>query len=136
MTINGMTKVIDNPWNYARIHADQSAAVLSDLITRVRNQDEFILMGHSLGARLMANTAKLLGTGSRVRIKEIHLFGAALSAEQDDSYWNDLSKSTSGNIYNYYSENDDVLKYLYYIGSNFENATGRRGFKLQTRQYH
>ena len=53
--------VAANPWTVAKTRAGMTGAVLADLIART-DEPAFVLVGHSLGARVMATAAQLLGT--------------------------------------------------------------------------
>ena len=85
-------------------------------------------MGHSLGGRVMVTTARLLGTmhdQPDPEVESVHLLGAAVSRKGD---WRDLDAAVRGRVWNYYSENNPVLKRLY-AGAGFgEVAVGQRGF--------
>lgn len=116
--------VAKNPWSVARTRAEMTGAVLADLIART-NQP-FILMGHSLGARVMVTAAQLLGTrDGDPKIEAIHLFGAAVSAGGD---WRTLNDAVVERVWNYHSRNDSVLAYVYRTAALGRPAVGRVGF--------
>ena len=50
-----------NPWSVARSRTAVTGALLAELIARTDDQS-FILVGHSLGARVMVTAAQALGT--------------------------------------------------------------------------
>lgn len=112
--------LVTNPWSVAGIKAYQTGALLADIIART--DKEYILIGHSLGARVIYSCLASLKTKDKVFIKEAHLLGGAInnSCSSDDGSnsvnWLDIHKAVSGSIHNYYSNNDDVLKYLYKVG--------------------
>ncbi|MDX9797218.1 MAG: DUF726 domain-containing protein [Sulfurimonadaceae bacterium] len=121
--------LLDNPWSVASLKAYQTGAVLADIIART--DKEYILIGHSLGARVIYSCLSSLKTKDSIYIKEAHLLGGAVNNTviNDDSSnervnWNGINKAVSDKIYNYYSKNDDVLKYLYTVGESvkFENG--------------
>jgi pimeloyl-ACP methyl ester carboxylesterase len=115
-----------NPWTTAKIRAGMTGAVLADLIART-NEGPFILMGHSLGARVVVCAGQALGTRSeRPRIESIHLLGAAVGKSAD---WLTLNNAVSGTIWNYYSSNDRVLRWLYTAAELGEKPVGFVGFE-------
>ena len=120
--------VAANPWSVAKTRAGMTGAVLADLIART-DEPALVLVGHSLGARVMATTAQLLGTRvDAPKLEDVHLLGAAVGAKGD---WRTLNDSVTGTVWNYWSTNDMVLKYLYAAGSVGERAAGQGGFETK-----
>lgn len=120
--------VAANPWTVAKTRAGMTGAVLADLIART-DEPAFVLVGHSLGARVMATAAQLLGTRvDAPKLEDVHLLGAAVGAKGD---WRTLNDSVTGTVWNYWSSNDSVLKYLYAVGSAGERAAGQGGFETK-----
>ena len=69
-----------NPWHVAKTRAAMTGAVVADLLART-DQPSFILVGHSLGARVMVTAAQSLGTRQGTpKIETMHLLGAAVGA--------------------------------------------------------
>jgi pimeloyl-ACP methyl ester carboxylesterase len=115
-----------NPWTVAKTRAAMTGAVLADLIART-DEGPFVLMGHSLGARVMVSAAQALGTRSdRPRIESMHLLGAAVGKGGD---WRTLSNAVSGTIWNYHSSNDRVLRWLFPAAEIGAKPVGLVGFK-------
>lgn len=115
---------IMNPWHVAVNRANQTAAVLADVLARIEAQS-FTLVGHSLGARVMLKTAELLATkGGTPRLESVHLLGAAAGTGND---WRHLNASVTGNVWNYHSDNDQVLGLLYRTAQAGSQAIGRLG---------
>lgn len=123
-----------NPWSVAGIKAYQTGALLADIIART--DKEYILIGHSLGARVIYSCLASLKTKDKTFIKDVHLLGGAVNNNCVDNKdcsssinWNELENAVSGDIYNYYSSNDDILKFLYKIGEgvkfDFGDPIGR-----------
>jgi hypothetical protein len=76
----------------------------------------------------MATAAQALGTMSgKPRLEDIHLLGAAISAKGDRRA---LHESVSGQVWNYRSRNDNVLKIIYRNVQLGQQAAGLVG--LQT----
>lgn len=116
-----------NPWSVAKSRADMTGAVLAVLLART-DTPEFVLVGHSLGARVMATTAQLLGSNDslkRPKVGDAHLLACAMSAGGD---WRTLDRSVSGTVWNYRSRNDWVLKNLYKYAQLGHPAVGVEGF--------
>jgi hypothetical protein len=118
-----------NPWSVAGIKAYQTGALLADIIART--DKEYILIGHSLGARVIYSCLASLKTKEKKFIKDVHLLGGAVNnnylSDQSCSSgvnWSGISESVSGKINNYYSSNDSVLKYLYTIGEGLKFDIG------------
>lgn len=117
--------LIANPWHVAKNRAEQTAAVLADLLARV-DAPSFILVGHSLGARVMLCTAELLATKSGApKLQAVHLLGAAVGVGGD---WKLLNDSVADKVWNYHSANDGVLKIVYPTAQAGQKAVGRVGF--------
>lgn len=116
-----------NPWTVAMTRASMTGAVLADLLART-DEDAFVLIGHSLGARVMVTAAQNLGTRhtSPPRVEEIHLLGAAVSVGGD---WGTLNAAVRTKVFNYWSDRDEVLKRLYTGAQLGKRAVGCRGFR-------
>jgi pimeloyl-ACP methyl ester carboxylesterase len=119
------TDLAKNPWHVAKSRADKTGVVVADLMARTR-QDRFVLIGHSLGARVMAVAIQSLGTStSGPSIQAAHLTGAAIGASGD---WSRLIARVDDPVYNYCSTNDKVQKYLYATEMGSQKAAGSVGF--------
>lgn len=118
--------LIGNPWHVAKNRADKTGVILADILSRVEG-NEFVLMGHSLGARVMAVAAQTLGSNPNApKVREVRLFGAAIGADGD---WHTLNSSVEQTAYNYYSRNDSVLKFFYTAAQLGQSPAGLFGFK-------
>lgn len=80
---------------------------------------EFILCGHSLGARVIFHTLKKLEKNKEFLIKDVHLLGGAIGNSKDN--WKTAKNAVKSKIYNYKSDNDAVLKYLYKFATIFKS---------------
>jgi len=103
-------------WKDAKTSAEQMGLVLGDILKNI-NDEEIILCGHSLGARVIYSALIQISQQdpkiNKKIIKQVHLLGGAIKCNSDN--WNCASRCVEGKIYNYYSINDDILKYLYQI---------------------
>lgn len=106
-------------WVKAMNNAEKTGELLGKVLS-VYNQD-IILCGHSLGSRVIYYALEYLSNHEihTSNITEIHLLGGAVGNKASD--WKSVKKFTNAKIYNYYSSNDDVLKYLYNIGTIFQS---------------
>ncbi len=114
-----------NPWHVAKNRADKTGVIVADLLART-DADAYVLIGHSLGARVMAVATETLGTRSGPpRIRAVHLLGAAIGAK---SNWGPLTAAVEEAVYGYHSTNDAVLKYVYRVAQAGQSAAGLTGF--------
>lgn len=114
-----------NPWSVAKSRAEKTAGILADLLARTEGES-LVLVGHSLGARVMLRTAELLASRlGEPRLEAVHLLGAAVGAKGD---WRLLNDSVTDCVRNYWSSNDAVLKYAYRGAQLGQKAAGCEGF--------
>lgn len=114
-----------NPWHVAKSRADKTGVILGDLLARTE-AESYVLIGHSLGARVMAVAAEALGSKpGGPRIQSAHLLGAAIRAKGN---WDALTASVDEVVYSYHSSNDAVLKFVYASAQAGETAAGLVGF--------
>jgi len=115
-----------NPWSVASVKAYQTGALLADIIARTNK--EYILIGHSLGARVIYSCLASLKTKDKCFINDVHLLGGAVdkNCENDSNRvcWSELHSAVSGKIRNYFSKNDTVLKTLYKVGEGVKFEFG------------
>ena len=118
-----------NPWHVAKSRADKTGVILGDLLART-GAKSYVLIGHSLGARLMVVAAEALGTYQNgPRVESAHLLGAAIGAK---SNWDDLTAGVDEAVYCYHSKNDTVLKLVYRTAQFGETAAGVLGFSPES----
>ena len=114
-----------NPWHVAKSRADKTGVILGDLLARTE-AESYVLIGHSLGARVMVVAAETLGTKpGGPRIQAAHLLGAAIGAK---SNWDALTAAVDDIVYGYHSAADSVLKFIYKAAQAGETAAGLSGF--------
>lgn len=107
-----VTGLLGNKWHGSMAKAQMTGLILADLIARTESKDGFILMGHSLGARVIHSLLSALSTMDRNFIKEVYLLGGAVDGTKMDT-WGEVAQAVDGRIYNVYSNKDDVLRMLY-----------------------
>ena len=114
-----------NPWHVAKNRADKTGVIVGDILARTE-AESYVLIGHSLGARLMVVAAESLGTKpGGPRIQSVHLLGAAIGARGN---WDSLTAAVDDVVYNYHSTNDSILKFVYRTAQVGESAAGLVGF--------
>ena len=110
-----------NPWHVAMVKSMMTGALIADMLCRTRQRRDFILVGHSLGARVIFYALQNLAASSqKPRIRHAILLGGAVGADKED--WEIAASAVSGKIINCYSKHDDVLRYLYKFGTVFRSA--------------
>jgi len=112
-----LSDLISNPWHTAMVRAAMTGILLADLMARTKNQ-EFILMGHSLGARVIYYALATLATKETPIVRDAILLGGAVGS-RDTKGWENAARAVKGCIYNCFSKKDLVLKYIYQ-GANFK----------------
>lgn len=121
--------VAKNPWHTAMGRADRTGVALAGLLTRT-DAEGYVLIGHSLGARVMLTAAQVLATREDgPKVDTVHLLGAAVGTKGD---LRPLNGAVTGTVYNYYSRNDKVLKFMYRLaqGGSVPAGLGGLGTKL------
>ena len=125
--------VAKNPWHTAKVKADRAGVALAGLLART-DAKSYVLVGHSLGARVAATAAETLATTKTgPKIDTVHLLGAAVGAKGD---WQMLNKAVTGAVHNYHSSNDAVLKYAYKTAQAGQSAVGFVGFRTDFARIH
>lgn len=104
--------ILGNPWHVAQFKAGVTGVLLADLLARTDRRQGFTIMGHSLGARVAHYLLMALSTKEEEIVEDVFLFGGAVGRTSAES-WDKVSGAVRGNIFNFYSKNDDVLRYLY-----------------------
>ena len=98
-----------------------TGVLLADLLARTRQPSGFTLIGHSLGARVIYYALAALQTKQRRIVRDAHLLGGAVGCG-DAKEWHAVTSAVSGHVFNYFSENDAVLKYAYRAGSGLTST--------------
>lgn len=103
--------LVGNPWHVAMVKAAMTGVLLADILSRTRGQ-EFVLMGHSLGARVIYYALSALATKETPIVRHVYLLGGAVGATDEDD-WTRAADAVSGTIHNCFSTNDRILNFLY-----------------------
>lgn len=112
--------LLQNPWYQAIQEAEKVGESLAKLIIESQRTD-FILIGHSLGARVIYAALHYLAKWRPKSVDSVYLFGGAVNCAA--SKWEAVSGAVKTQIHNFYSKNDNVLKYGYQ-GSRFSRPIG------------
>lgn len=106
------TDLLGNDWHTAMTKAAMTGIVLADLMSRTPRR-KYILVGHSLGCRVIYYTLEALSTRAATPIiKDVILLGGAVGAD-DEPGWSRAADSITGKIYNCFSSRDVVLTAAY-----------------------
>lgn len=118
------------PWLQARNNTVDAGRWLTDYIQK--NGGKYVLMGHSLGARVVYYCLDSLRASYHYgAVQDAYLFGGAIDNKacdetQADINWHGFDETVSGKIHNYYSDEDSILKYLFNLAEGFtEDPVGR-----------
>ncbi|KXS54823.1 MAG: hypothetical protein AWU57_793 [Marinobacter sp. T13-3] len=115
MPIGSITGIVSNPWHSSMINAQKTGFILAEAISRVEGKT-FTLMGHSLGARVIAFALNALASKGIDSVADAVLLGGAVD-KNDSEFWETAERAVAGHIYNCYSTRDDVLRKLYRIAN-------------------
>lgn len=123
----GLTGKLIQTWIRAVQNTEITGQMLANYIIKQRKRTptaSFILIGHSLGARVIYHTLRNLAEHKEQKllkevICDVHLLGGAVGNCREN--WKKTTKCVQGRIYNYYSKNDLVLDVLYRLGTIFSN---------------
>lgn len=103
--------LINNYWHLAVRNSNHTGECLAKVLNACIHKN-FILVGHSLGSRVIYNCLTyLIERGLDSNIQEVHLLGGAVGS--DKTKWSSKTLIVKNKIYNYFSENDSVLKIAY-----------------------
>lgn len=109
--VTNYNSLLNNYWHTAVRNSKATGDCLAQVLNGCKEKD-FILVGHSLGARVIFNCLSYLNErGLYSNIHEVHLLGGAV--DSDSRKWSKKTLSVKNDIYNYYSDNDGVLKNAY-----------------------
>ena len=116
--VNVLTGLADNAWHHAYTNARKAGILLADAIWSTSEHQRFTLVGHSLGARVVFHALQRLHTlqqqdaSAEPRVHHAVLLGAA-QGRRHRYQWQHVSEACSGHVFNCYSKQDQVLRWLY-----------------------
>ena len=112
-----IARVVDNPFSVARSRAEKAGRVLADaLVNRVQGERPVVLVGYSLGARVLYFCLdELARRGAFGLVESVVFIGAAVPA--DSAGWRRVRSVVAGRVVNVYSTRDSLLGFLYRTAS-------------------
>ena len=116
----GGASILSGPlhhWYSAMNKTEKVADMLSYVLQSTDHKEGFVLMGHSLGARIIYYLLKKLKQSDNVIINDVYLLGGAVGNDK----WEAVSSCIKGRIFNCHSDEDAVLKCLYAPASLFQS---------------
>jgi len=116
-------------WREAKVEADLTGQELGKFLEAQENSSEVILLGHSLGGRLLIRCMEYLANRPSVELEAIIIAGSAI-ADSEIAWDKNKVFSTTKQAFNIFSTNDQVLKYLFRIGDE-EMQDQIRSFNLK-----
>ena len=101
---------VTNPWHVSMKKAADAGNLLGNILLKT-NDNDYTLVAHSLGCRVIYNALELLKNHPEKKVKNIILLGGAVGKQPKD--WEAVADTITGKIYNCYSENDRTLDKVY-----------------------
>lgn len=109
-------------WKKANDNSKSVGKLLAEILIN-NNENEYILMGHSLGGNVIYNCIKELSKFDYELIREVHILGGAVNTNNFKFLF--YTKPVKNSIYNYYSKKDLTLKYLFSTSKFVVSPIGR-----------
>ena len=116
--VHVLTGLADNAWHHAYTNARKAGILLAKALWSTPVQQRFTLVGHSLGARVVFHALQRLHklqqqeSGAAPRVRHVVLLGAA-QGRRHRYQWQNVGEACSGYVFNCYSKQDQVLRWLY-----------------------
>ncbi len=107
-----------NPWHTAVARASMTGGLLAELLLRTKHPAGFILVGHSLGARVIYSALQALANVDRQIVRDVYLLGGAASRGKAGS-WDTALSAVRGRTFNVWSKRDAILSRLYPVAMGF-----------------
>ena len=117
---NAYALEIISKWFGAKENCAMTARGLAAVMSRTKHTDYVDLAGHSLGClfiQTILDQYTLLGYSP---IRNIYLFGGAV--DNGRHMWEKQINNIHGKVYNFYSDNDDILKIAYQSTTFFSST--------------
>ena len=99
-------------WKISKENSIKYGLSLAEEINTLKiSNDKIYLYAHSLGVNLVKNTLLELGK-QNIFVEKVFLFGGA-SCIKNENEWLNVCNLTKKGVYNFYTKNDSILKYIY-----------------------
>ncbi|MGR5078976.1 DUF726 domain-containing protein [Photobacterium swingsii] len=109
---------VSGHWRKAFAETEVVGAALANLIEQDPELDACVLMGHSLGARIIRHTMERLTTN---KVSQCYLLAGAVSSHS--KLWKTIFDTHADTVFiNCMSKTDSVLKYAYKAGTLFRES--------------
>jgi hypothetical protein len=117
----GLANLLGNPFHVAMAKADKTGELLKTMLLRCKDRS-FILLGHSLGARVVMSALSSYGMTDDAtrhsRIVGAHLLGGAVGKDPCEA-WEPVANAVDRQCISYFSSADQVLNILYKLSMAF-----------------
>lgn len=112
-----VARVLDNPFSVAKARSDKVGRVLAEaLMQKVQGERPVILVGYSLGARVIYQCLLALAEQNAFGLVEsVILIGAPTPSDECD--WRRIRAMVAGRVVNVFSSDDYILGFLYRTSS-------------------
>lgn len=119
--VHVLSQLADNAWHQAQANAKKAGRLLADAIMQTPPHQQFTLVGHSLGARVVFYALQYLAESlakyrqdddSAYKIRHALLLGAA-QGRRNRNRWLKVMQACEGKVINCYSTQDTVLRWAY-----------------------
>ncbi|MGK0256974.1 MAG: pimeloyl-ACP methyl ester carboxylesterase [Candidatus Azotimanducaceae bacterium] len=122
-------------WTSARNAADRAGRELAAFLL---DSDDLtlsttVLVGHSLGGRIVTNTLRALSK-KKAQVAQAVLLGAAIG-QKTHRFWAETARGSDANLLNFHDPKDEVLR-LIYSGREQEVPIGAKGIAHSIRRIH
>lgn len=119
-TIAQLVALSTNPWHVAMTKAEKTGVLLADILERC-DRSKFIMIGHSLGCRVIYSCLQTHATTKKIRVAGVHLFAGAVSNDRENWRAAVGALAPKAEIRNYHSDADQVLRFMYSVGTFFQS---------------
>ncbi|MEZ9590963.1 DUF726 domain-containing protein [Vibrio breoganii] len=102
-------------WYDALHKTEKAGQALSYAIQCCDDDKGYVVMGHSLGARVIFYLLQDLSEVKKRLINKVFLLGGAIDSEYSIDSWEGVESAVQESIYNVYSKHDKTLKLLYQL---------------------
>lgn len=117
---NAYALEIISKWFGAKDNCVMTARGLAAVMSRTKLNDYVDLAGHSLGSLFIQTVLDQYTLLGHSPIRNIYLFGGAV--DNDKHLWEKQINKIHGKVYNFYSDNDDILKIAYQSTTFFSST--------------